>query len=244
MRRVELFGVLVAVLAAVGVAACGASSDQSASSKRIPAHKVTTGTFGSAPQELSAGTSPAYRPTGPIIAGDGFRPDHDGFSFPNYGGDAGAVDLTPAAMAELYGPAVCASGAGSSCLLTPVAERQRQYLNSQSHGGHCYGFSVMALRFFKKIAQPSVFGAATVPALNIQFNDPLQTAIAEAFVSQFFDPVVTGRIVEPPNSILDRLDAALHANKELYTLDIVNGQAGHAITPYAIEDKGGGRVAL
>ena len=34
-------------------------------------------------------------------------------------------------------------------------------------GGHCYGFSVMALRFFKRIADPSIFGAPAVPALNI-----------------------------------------------------------------------------
>src|SRR2546423_1404286 len=105
----------------------------------------------------------------------------------------------------------------------------------------------MALRMFKHIVEAGVFGAATVPTLNIQGNDLLQTAIAEAFISQVFPRVEQARIVEPPNAILDRLITAFRAKVEVYTLGIykdVYKNIGHAITPYAVEDKGGGRFAV
>src|SRR2546428_4904349 len=235
MRTVKCLSVLVAVLVAVGLGACGEGGRKADSAQRLSGHRVATGTFGSAPQERSAGASPDYHPTGTIIADDGFRPAHDGFSFPNYGGEAGAADLTPSALEEIYGPNVCSSGVGSSCLLTPVAQAELEQLNGAMKGGHCYGFSVMALRFFKRIVDPSIFGAAAVPTLNIQYNDLLQTAIAEAFISQAFDPVIATRITAPPNQLLDALTAALRAREEVYTLDIykdASKQIGHAITPY------------
>ena len=246
MRRVKCLSVLAAVLAAVAIGACGGGGKKAASLPRIASHRVATGTFGSAPQERSAGDSPDYHPTGTIIADDGFRPAHDGFSFPNYGGDAGAVDLTPSALEDLYGPNVCASGVGGSCLLTPVAQAELEQLNSYMKGGHCYGFSVMALRLFKHIVEPNLFGAPTVPQLNVQYNDALQTAIAEAFISQAFDPVIAARITAPPNQLLDALTAALRAKQDVYTMGIYKDatkEIGHAITPYAVEDKGGGRFA-
>ena len=246
MRPVKFVSVLLAVLAALGASGCGGGAKRAASPSRIAAHRVATGTFGSAPQERAAGPSPDYHPTGPIIADDGFRPAHDGFTFPNYGGEAGAVDLTPGALEEIYGPGVCASGVGSSCLLTPVAQSELEQLNGFMTGGHCYGFSVMALRFFKRIADPSIFGAPAVPALNIQYNNALQTAIAEAFISQAFDPVIAARITAAPNQLLDALIAALRTRQEVYTMGIYKDatkQIGHAITPYAVEDKGGGRFA-
>ena len=248
MSPVKPLVALLVALVVLGLGACGGGGGKKPAARPPTAgHRVATGTFGSAPQERSAGFSPDYRPTGRIIADDGFRATHDGFSFSNYGGESGAVDLTPAALEELFGPDVCSTGVGSSCLLTPVAEHALEQFNGAMNAGHCYGFSVVALRLFKHIVDPTVFGASTVPALNIQGNDLLQTAIAEAFISQVFPRVVQARIVESPNQILNRLISALKAKVEVYTLGIyrdVYKNVGHAITPYAVENKGGGRFAL
>jgi hypothetical protein len=246
MRQLKPLALLAAVLVVLGGSGCGGSGKKAGGAAHVPAHRVATGTFGAAPQERSAGSGPAYHAIGTIIADDGFRPEHDGFSFPNYGGEAGAIDLTPGALADLFGPNVCASGVGSSCLLTPVAQAELEQLNSDMKGGHCYGFSVLALRFFKSIVDPNLFGAPTVPTLNIQYNDALQTAIAEAFITQLLDPVRSARVIAPPNQLLDTIVAALRARQEVYTMGISNPaeQVGHAITPYAVEDRGGGRFAV
>jgi hypothetical protein len=240
---------VIAVVVSIGVGACG--SDNSSPAK-LAGHRVQTGTFGSAPQEQAVVPGAEYNATGRLVADDGFRPDTDGFSFPNYGGNSGATDLTPAGMAALFGPQVCASGTGSSCLLTPPAQEAMDQMNHATAGGHCYGFSVAALRFFKHVMEPTIFGASTVPSLNIQGNDSLQLEIAEAFVSQMFPSVQNSELTGSPNAILNELIRSLRANQDLYTIGITKTlahnrskeQVGHAITPYAVEDRGGGRFAV
>src|SRR5436309_2977290 len=101
MTRVKPLVALLAALVALSLGACGGGGKKTAARFPAAGHRVATGNFGSAPQERSAGFSPDYHPTGQIIADDGFRASHDGFSFSNYGGESGAVDLTPAALEEL-----------------------------------------------------------------------------------------------------------------------------------------------
>jgi hypothetical protein len=240
-------GATLCVLTAV--AGCGDRGGDSAKGQgrpaRLASHNVATRTHGKSPQESWAGPSDDYTPTGPLVADDGFRPRQDGFSFPNYDGQSGAVNLTPAAMEELFGPDVCSSGVGSSCLLTPVAQQWLAQLNSNLQGGHCYGFSVSVLRFYAHALSPSVFGAPTVPALTIQGNDLLQTEIAEAFITQAFPSVRAKVIGGPPRHILGALVTALKKRRDYYTLGFYkqDGSGGHAITPYAVEQRGGGKFA-
>jgi hypothetical protein len=243
--------VAVVVVVAIGIGACGSDNGGSSQAKLV-GHRVQTGTFGSAPQDQAVEPGSEYTTTGPLVADDGFRPDKDGFSFPNYGGNSGATDLTPAGMAALFGPQVCASGTGSSCLLTPPAQVAMEQMNHAATGGHCYGFSVAALRFFKHVMEPTLFGAPTIPKLNIQGNDPLQLEIAEAFVSQMFPSVQNSELTGSPNAILNELIRSLRANQDLYTIGITKTlvrnhskeHVGHAITPYAVESRGGGKFAV
>src|SRR6266511_2335977 len=73
----------------------------------------------------SAGQASDYKPTGKIIADNGFRPDPNGFSFENYPNFEGGIpqNMTRANMYDLFGDIVCIRGQGSSCELTPTAQK-------------------------------------------------------------------------------------------------------------------------
>jgi hypothetical protein len=203
---------------------------------------------GAPPQLNSAGSSDDYKPTGRLVADTGFRPGVNGFSFENYGGDLGQVDLDATAMVELFGPGVCLAPVGATtCQLSPQAQRYADQVNKAMSGGHCYGFSVSALRFYRHVLSPAKYGAPTTPNLVLKGNVPLQRFIAQTWFTQMYDGVARGRIAGTPNQLLDNLIRVLNDRKDAYTLAFFKKHPpydGHAITPYAVEDKGGGRFAV
>jgi hypothetical protein len=190
----------------------------------------------------SAGRAGSYTPTGKIIADSGFRPWVDGFSFENYGNDVGPQNMTAANVENIFGRQVCLKGTGATCVLLPAAKQWMDNQNAAMAGGHCMGFSVTALRFFEKSLKTQAYGADTPPKLEIVGNLPLQEKIAETWAYQGLPLVNNGIVTGAPNKLLDTLTHALQTNNEHYTLGILNATGGHAITPFAIEDNGGGRV--
>jgi hypothetical protein len=230
-----------AVCAVLCLAGCGGSSQSS--NKAGSGKSSRTSLLGSA---QSAGTATSYKPTGQIVADSGFRPNVDGFAFENYGNDAGPANLTSAQVADMFGAQVCATGSGSSCRLIPTAQRWMDQVNVSMANGHCMGFSVTAMRFFSKNLAPSGYGASRTFDIPVQGNVPIQSLIAEDFAYQGL-PSVTGAAVKgTPKQVLDALVAALKSKKEGYTLAIfkADGTGGHAITPFQVEDRGGGRFAI
>jgi hypothetical protein len=150
-------------------------------------------------------------------------------------------------MQNLFGSAVCLPGtSGKDCRLTPAADKWMENQNEGMAGGHCEGFSITALRMRDKTLSPTTFGAPQTIDLPIVNNIPLQSTIAENFVYQFLPSVVKGRIGGSPTRVLQKLADALNDGKELYTLGIYKADysGGHAITPFAIEDKGKGKYAI
>ena len=192
------------------------------------------------------GDAEDYVPEGDIIADSGFRPATDGFAFENYGNDVGPQNLTPANMEDLFGGQVCLSGTGDDCELIPAAKEWMDNQNEGMSGGHCEGFSITALRMYDEDLSPADYGADSTATLPIVDNTPLQSTIAEDFVYQFLQPVVDARVKGTPSEILDNLGDALNSGDELYTLGIYKSDftGGHAITPFAIEDKGDGKYAI
>jgi hypothetical protein len=251
-RRGLASGVLV--LAVVG-AACGGGggSTDSASSSGSGSDQASSSTKGG-PEEASAGTKPSYTPTGPLVADSGFRPDANGFAFANYGNvgpPTSITNLTPADMRRAFGDAVCANMAGGNCNLTPPAQQWMDGENSGMAGGHCYGFSVASSSLFKSNPPPSQFGANTTPSLDPN-NQDLQREVAFGMAAQSFPNVRAAEIHGTPSEILDKTMAALNAEKDpnqkvVYSLGIYRRTApyaGHAVTPYAVEDKGNGQFAI
>src|SRR5215213_2814634 len=89
-----------------------------------------------------AGTG-AVETSGSYVADLGFRPDVNGFGFPNYGGQ-GETNLTPSDLQRMFGDTVCASIEGGQCALTPPGNQWLQQINTAMNGGHCEGMAVLS----------------------------------------------------------------------------------------------------
>jgi hypothetical protein len=238
--RQRLVSSLLALGALFLLAGCGGDSTNSAPSAADAGARLAASSV------AQLGSAAPYRPTGQIVAASNFRPETDGFSFENYG--SGNQDLTAAQLVDLFGPEVCAQGQGASCVLAPPAQTWMTKENRSMQGGHCFGFSLTSLMMYQKLLNPLAFGGPTVPALSLFGNVPLQERIAESWALQDSSKVRGAAITGTPNHVLEFLIKALGNPSETYTLAIFNrdigGISGHAVTPYAVEDKGNGRFAV
>lgn len=243
-RRLAI--VAVATVATVAVAAgCGGSSHTIGLAP--PSQRQPGLLGGSSPANSSAGQVVSYRPTGRIVADDGFRPWVDGFGFENYGNDVGPQNMTSTQVEDLFGTQVCVSVTGSRCRLSPIAQEWMAAENSRMAGGHCMGFSVTALEFFRQVRSVSDYGAKTAIRLPIQGNIALQSLLAENWTFQDLPSVQARRIRGTPTAVPGKLiDALNHRGGESYTIAIFkrDGTGGHAVTPFAVEDKGSGKFAI
>jgi hypothetical protein len=241
---------LVVCALTLSLAACGGGGGDKADKQKAPISGKTVAAKKSlVPAGKSAtegGDVESYVPEGDIVADSGFRPDSDGFLFENYGNDVGPENLTPANVQDLFGDQVCLAGTEDDCTLIPAADTWMKNQNAGMAGGHCEGFSITALRMFNEELAPKDFGAATPAGLDIIGNPDLQSTIAENFTYQFLPPIVDNRVSGSPSDVLQTLVDALNNGDELYTLGIykADGTAGHAITPFAVEDKGDGTYAI
>ena len=187
-----------------------------------------------------------YKPTGTIIVDTGFRPPADGFAFENYGTGAAVKNLTPAAVEGLFGSEVCTSGTGNTCLLIPPARAWMEEENDALAAGHCFGMALSASRFYGRQLYPEGFGGASPAQLALTGNAALQRTIAQGSALQELPAIRQKAIPGTPNDILDALIKGMRAHKPLYVLGLfrTDGGGGHAITPYAVEDRGDGRFAV
>jgi hypothetical protein len=229
------------LLGVVGLlAACGGSG----SSITAPKVSKKAGLVGAAG---SAGSVKSYKPTGKIVADDGFRPWVDGFDFENYGNDVGPENMTAVEVEDLFGKSVCVPGTAARCRLTPVAQEWMKAENSRMAGGHCMGFSVTALEFYEGVRSTKDYGAKTAFGLPIQGNVSLQSLLAENWTFQDLPSVQQRRVVGTPRQVLRTLVESLNDSKgEVYTIAIFkrDGTGGHAVTPFAVEDRGSSKFSI
>jgi hypothetical protein len=196
------------------------------------------GAAGGTPAEGSADTSGTY------VSDLGFRPEVNGFGFPNYGGE-GETNLTPSDIRRMFGDQACASIQGDECILTPPGEQWLQQINEAMNGGHCEGMAVLSNLFYTGNINPAEFGADSVPALEIAGNEPLQREIAYWWATQATQPARAGIVKQTPSGVVNTLLTSFAAGPQggdqfavgIYKRD---GTGGHAITPYAVEDRGDG----
>jgi hypothetical protein len=99
---------------------------------------------------------------------------------------------------------------------------------------------------FGHILNPFDYGGDSVPSLLLQDNVGLQERLAESWVLQLSAPVQTAEIKGTPSQVLDALTAALPKTQEAYTMNFFKRdlKVGHAVTPYAVEDRGGGKFVV
>ncbi|MEO7913224.1 MAG: hypothetical protein ABIV47_26545 [Roseiflexaceae bacterium] len=196
--------------------------------------------------ETTGGTSAegSVETSGSYVADLGFRPDANGFGFPNYGGQ-GETNLTPADLQRMFGNTVCASTDGGECTLTPPGNQWLQQINTAMNGGHCEGMAVLSNLFYTGKINAADFGADSVPALQIAGNEPLQREIAYWWATQSTQPSRSGIVAQTPSGVVNTLLTSFAAGREgsdQYAVGIYKRDrtGGHAITPYAVEDRGNG----
>jgi hypothetical protein len=194
---------------------------------------------------LAAGSAQA----GTIIADSGFRPGTNGFSFPNYGADEGYKNLDAAEVQRIYGRSACLTGKGANCVLSPGVRSWMKSANESMSGGHCYGFSALTQLIYKNelkrfgYSSLAAFGGDEPFGLSIDGNVRLQRSIARAFVYQMLPSVNAQTVEGTPKQILDYMVKHLgDGSDQSWNLLIFQWgfEAGHAITPYAVEDMGNG----
>ena len=192
-----------------------------------------SGSADSEPVEVSAGG-----------ADSGFRPESNGFNFENYGDNIQVQNLTSVEMQRLFGDQVCASQAGGECVLTPPAKQWMTEINTAMSGGHCEGMAVLSLLMYSNHVDPATFGASSAHDLSLD-DEALQREIALWWTTQATWPAAAVKINESPQAVVDALIetyTSYPAPAEEWVMGIymADFSGGHAITPFAIEDKGGG----
>ncbi len=192
-------------------------------------------------------------PSTPIgtVADNGFRPPANGLPFQNYGAElsdgAAPTNLTAADVEKLFGPGVCADANLRRCDLIPEAQAWLNDTNQAMAGGHCFGFSVLSELVWDGKLKVGTLGAAATTSLAIDNNQTLQRQIAYDWALQTLQSVQSERITGTPNQILAKLEKVLKPHpSQTYTIAIWkrDGSGGHAVTPYAVDNKGGGKFQV
>jgi hypothetical protein len=231
-------GALAACLV-IALSGCGSSSP----APRSPADVQVL--EGGANATTSGSGVADYRPTGELVADSGLRPGQDGFGFANYGDEDAVTNLTPAAVEELFGPEVCASGARATCVLIPPARAWMEEENIAMDAGHCFGMAAAAAQFHRSELQPVRYGGRSTPALRLRGNAPLQRTLAQLNAMQELPAVRRRAVAGTPNQILDRLIASMRPGGSPVVIGLFRpAGGGHAVTPYAVEDRGDDRFAV
>ena len=176
-----------------------------------------------------------------IVASSGFSPSKNGFNFANYG--SGYANLSANGMRALFGSGVCAPPAKPKhCLLTPVAKRYMEEANRTMSGGHCFGFSALSILVFRHLFPP--LAKTPIQRLKLKGNKQLQHEIAYTFQWQTLPALQNATVRGTPDEILKFLTDSLgRRGGELYTMALFRPgfQGGHAVTPYAVDNLGGGK---
>lgn len=235
MKKRSLFIVwTMLVVFSLVLSACGAEEDY---------YEEDYYTEEPAVEESGGGSMPSSQP-GDVVFDFGFDPTRNGFSFPNYGDESGATNLTADEMRRLFGDEVCARIDGNECTLTPPAEQWMEQINGDMAGGHCEGFAVLSMLMYTGYIAPSDFGGSTASDLDIN-DEYLQREIAYWWATQATDPTVSQVITGTPVEILDIVQQ-MEFSGETFTIGIYkeDGSGGHAITPIGVEDKGDGLYAI
>jgi hypothetical protein len=180
-------------------------------------------------------------------ADTGFRPKPHGFSFPNWGkGENPQGALTAEDARCLFGDTVCARVVQGKCEPTPAARLWIAEMNRSMGNGHCEGLAALSAALYTGARRPEDFGGKTAWELPPKDARVLRL-ISTLFTTQGIEPVqsVTAKTRQmSTRQIVDTLARSFQDKKETYTLGIYSSQGGHAITPFAVDDVGGGRYKI
>ncbi len=179
----------------------------------------------------------------------GFCPNPAGYKFSNSDSGWGifpvsAYDYRRIDLITMFGQDEVCVMTGEICWIKPQANLWHVEANIRMNAGHCDGMASTSLRFFKGLDVPAHFNLNAQTPHDLALSDA-RRHIAYYFVEQLTDPVAAYKEQirqNPPSVILDQLRAAIQSGASNPTTLFVRqkGEGGHAVTPYAIEDRGSG----
>ena len=189
--------------------------------------------------------SGSFSAQGELVSDIGFRPEQNGFGFPNYGGEPGVQNLTETEMRRLFGDQVCARLDGDVCELTPPGQQWMEQINGAMSVGHCEGMATLSLLFYSGQIATDQFGGDPFAFSFSKDNEALQREIAYWWATQTVTPTRAQVIKGTPTDILEVLKQ-MQSGGETYTVGIYkrDGSGGHAVTPFGVEDQGNGIFAI
>jgi uncharacterized repeat protein (TIGR01451 family) len=210
-----------------------------------------TPTATATPSETPTET-PTPEPGGQFEASISLRANPHGFVFENWGGNKydDSTDFDNATLIRMFGAQnVCHSGStAQDCVLTAAARQWRDAQLESVRGGHCYGMAVGAQRFFVNADSPANYQAGAANTYALQPDAPVRAHISEMARTQALVPADGSsdqwiyKQGKKPSEILELIRQRFQQNpNDPYVLGFfMAGKGGHAVTPYGIENKGGG----
>jgi hypothetical protein len=160
----------------------------------------------------------------------------------------GPKPLNALALRRTLGDGVCRDARSidpktGNCDLILGAELLAQMIETNALGGHCFGIAAAAAALYNGQLPANQVGASGVGinALNPMGNPTTQT-ITRLFATQFLEPNVQLEAIpgQSPTQLVQTLIQALPSGTVPFVLTMYGEVGGHAITPYAVLDRGNG----
>ncbi|MFO0547622.1 MAG: hypothetical protein U0271_04485 [Polyangiaceae bacterium] len=133
------------------------------------------------------------------------------------------------------------------CVPTPGAQAWINKANSGAGNGVCEGMAVSSLMMYKGLLEPASFQTGATQTFDLERSEAVRSVIGKYFSYQYSDPTDSETRVmrnkQTPNEVLDTISERLKSTdpEEQVTLGFYQrGKGGHAVVPYAVEDKGNG----
>lgn len=179
---------------------------------------------------------------GEFVAKEDFLPNPDGFGFENYGGFL-ETDLTDEDIQDFLGKEqACYLSPKGNCILTASAKQFKKEAIMAPDGGHCHGMAVASIllkkgKSFKGKDKPADFQSNATTTMDLQ-KSSVRNLIAYYFMTQLFET----KNKQKPSEVLQTVIDRMNTNDPIATIGIYkrDTSGGHAITPYAVQDKGNG----
>ncbi len=128
------------------------------------------------------------------------------------------------------------------CELIFGADLLAQLIENGAKGGHCFGFAAAAAGLYNGQIPANQVGASGlgINAAN-PMGDPAVRTITRLFGTQFFNRGVLNAFAGiSATEVVNTLIRDLPGGTTPYILSLMNSKGGHAITPYAVLERGDG----
>ena len=170
-------------------------------------------------------------------------------SFDDY--EAGQVappqGLNALSLRRTFGDGVCRDPKSidpktGDCELIFGAELLAQSIETGALGGHCFGFATAAAGLYNGQIPANQVGASGlgINAANPMGNRAVQT-ITRLFGTQYFNKTVPPALDGfSPTEVVNTLIDGLQGGTTPYIMTVISSAGGHAITPFAVLDRGQG----